>query len=105
MCVFTFWQCVCIICLEGGGKLQEKQISVEQIVMSSQKITGTFGEMYTFLSSFFLHWLPIKFRISYKIVLLLGPKLFSSCITNKSSITLQSNPHPKVANFWTIGST
>ncbi len=77
MCVFSLFGSVFVlfICLfGGGGRLQEKQISVEQILMSSQKITGTFGEMYTFLSSFFLHWLPIKFRISYKIVLLLGPK-------------------------------
>ncbi len=53
-----------------------------------------------------LHWLPIKFRISYKILLLTYKTLNGlapAYLTIYYHATIQ--PLPKVAKLWTLGST
>ncbi len=56
-----------------------------------------------------LHWLPIRFRISYNILLLTYKALngLAPAYTYlySPSVTLQSNPLPKVTKLWTLGST
>ncbi len=53
-----------------------------------------------------LHWLPIKFHISYKILLLAYKALNDlapAYLTNLYHATIQ--PAPKVTKLWTLGST
>ncbi len=55
----------------------------------------------------YLDWLPIKFRISYKILWLAYKALndLAPAYLTNLLITLQSNPLPKVTKLWTLGST
>ncbi len=60
------------------NKLQVVQNAAARVLTRSRK----YDHITPILQS--LHWLPIKFRISYKILLLTykGPKWFSSCVPN-----------------------
>ncbi len=60
------------------NKLQIVQNAAARVLTKSRK----YDHITPILQS--LHWLPIKFRISYKILLLAykGPKWFSSCVPN-----------------------
>ncbi len=54
-----------------------------------------------------LHWLPIKYHISYKILLLTYKALNSLAPAYLTSLLSRYNPSmlPKVAKLWTLGST
>ncbi len=86
------------------NKLQIVQNAAARVLTRSRK----YDHITPILQS--LHWLPIKFRISYKILLLAYKALNDlapAYLTNLLSIqpNLQSNPLPKVAKLWTLGST
>ncbi len=82
------------------NKLQIVQNAAARVLTRSRK----YDHITPILQS--LHWLPIKFRISYKI-LLLAYKALNDFFVNLTNllIKLQSNPLPKVVKLWTLGST
>ncbi len=83
------------------NKLQIVQNAAARVLTRSRK----YDHITPILQS--LHWLPIKFCICYKLLLLTYKALndLAPAYLTNTSITLQSNPLPKVTKLWTLGST
>ncbi len=81
------------------NKLQIVQNAVARVLTRSRK----YDHITPILQS--LHWLPIKFCIRYKILLLAYKAINDLAPAYLTNLLSRYNPFPKVAKLWTLGST